>query len=331
MGFVKNILYRIASSKLIPFFTQKTIFPYYHIVRNNQVDHIEYLYSYKNEHQFKQDIDFLLQHYNPIESIDQLRNDQLKNSFLLSFDDGLEEVYSVVFPILKEKNIKAFFFLNPNFVDNVDSLYKHDISVIIKHLNANQFEAKATKVIASIMQFDFASNEEFISKFKNTKFADRHKIKEVIAFLGIDMKHYLTNQKVYLSKKQIQEMLDYGMFFGGHTMSHPPLAQLSHEEKKAEIIDSIEWVKTNFKVDYSAFAFPFTDKNSSKKLFEELFEYDKNILIFGNSGLKRDIDNRIIQRFSLENPNKTITKVIVTEHLYKLFNKMTGNYQIKRK
>lgn len=331
MGFVKNILYRISSSKLIPLFTQQTIFPYYHIVRNNQVDHIEYLYSYKNEQQFRADIDFLLQHYNPIQTIDQLRDDQLKNSFLISFDDGLEEVYSVVFPILKEKNIKAFFFLNPNFIDNVDSLYKHDISVILKHLNDNQFDAKTTEAIAAIMQFDFTSNEEFISKFKNTKFADRHKIKEVVVFLGIDIKHYLTHQKVYLSKAQIQEMLDYGMFFGGHTLSHPPLIQLSHEEKKAEIIGSIEWVKTNFNIDYSAFAFPFTDKNNSKKLFEELFEYDKNILIFGNSGLKKDIDNRIIQRFSLENPNKKTAKVIVTEHLYSWFNKMIGNYQIKRK
>lgn len=321
----------MASSKLIPFFTQQTIFPYYHIVRNNKVDHIEYLYSYKNEEQFRKDIDFLLQHYKPIQSIDELRNRQLKNSFLISFDDGLEEVYSVAFPILKEKNIKAFFFLNPNFIDNMDSLYKHDISVIIKHLNANQFDEKKAKKIASMMQFDFASSEEFISKFKNTKFADRHKIKEIIAFLGIDMKHYLTNQKVYLSKAQIQEMLDYGMFFGGHTMSHPPLAQLSHEEKKAEIIESIEWIKKNFNIDYSAFAFPFTDKNNSKKLFEELFEYDKNSLIFGNSGLKKDIDNRIIQRFSLENPNKKTAKIIVAEHLYKLFNKMTGNYQIKRK
>lgn len=321
----------MASRKLIPFFTQQTIFPYYHIVRNNKVDHIEYLYSYKNEEQFRKDIDFLLQHYKPIQSIDELRNRQLKNSFLISFDDGLEEVYSVAFPILKEKNIKAFFFLNPNFIDNVDSLYKHDISVIIKHLNANQFDEKKAKKIASMMQFDFASSEEFISKFKNTKFADRHKIKEIIAFLGIDMKHYLTNQKVYLSKAQIQEMLDYGMFFGGHTMSHPPLAQLSHEEKKAEIIESIEWIKKNFNIDYSAFAFPFTDKNNSKKLFEELFEYDKNSLIFGNSGLKKDIDNRIIQRFSLENPNKKTAKIIVAEHLYKLFNKMIGNYQIKRK
>jgi peptidoglycan/xylan/chitin deacetylase (PgdA/CDA1 family) len=126
-------------------------------------------------------------------------------------------------------------------------------------------------------------------------------------------------------------MLEYGMFFGGHTMSHPPLSQLKHDENKTEIIDSINWVKTNFGIDYSIFAFPFTDKNISKKLFDELFEYDENILLFGNSGLKKDFDYRIIQRFSLEDPNKLIGKTIISENIYKLFNKITGQYHIKRK
>ena len=87
----------------------------------------------------------------------------------------------------------------------------------------------------------------------------------------------------------------------------------------------------NFNIDYSFFAFPFSDKAISKKLMEALFTYDKNIKVFGNSGLKKDFDSRIIQRFSLENPSKNTEKQVVTENLYKYFNKLIGNYNIKRK
>ena len=79
------------------------------------------------------------------------------------------------------------------------------------------------------------------------------------------------------------------------------------------------------------FAFPFSDKSASKKLLTTLFAYDKNIRIFGNAGIKKDVDSRIIQRFSLENPHKVIEKQIVTENLYKYFNRLIGKYHISRK
>ena len=40
-------------------------------------------------------------------------------------------------------------------------------------------------------------------------------------------------------------MIDDGFYFGGHTMTHPPLNQLTHEEQKKEIINSINWLKEN--------------------------------------------------------------------------------------
>ena len=99
---------------------------------------------------------------------------------------------------------------------------------------------------------------------------------------------------------------------------------------KIEILDSINWLKSNFGVKYSLFAFPYTDKNISKKLINTLLEYDEKIIIFGNSGFKKDINSSIIQRFSLENPNEYPTKKIVTEHFYKCYNKLIGKYNIQR-
>jgi peptidoglycan/xylan/chitin deacetylase (PgdA/CDA1 family) len=331
MGIIKDNLYRISSKNLVGLFKKQSVYPYYHIIRDDKVAHIENLYQYKNISQFKNDLEVLSKNFNPLTLNNLTDNKKNNNGFLISFDDGLEEIYSVVFPILKEKNLKAIFFINPVFVDNNEGLYKHYISVIINHLKDKNYTKEALDTIGSIFNFSYISTDDFIAKFKNIRFSDRNKITEVLNYLKIDIQQYLKTQKPYISKEQIQEMVDHGFYFGGHTMSHPPLEQLSFEEQKKEIIDSIDWIKNNFNIKYSLFAFPFSDKKISKKLLTDLFEYDKDILLFGNSGLKKDFDNRIIQRFSIENPKKEIEKIIVTENLYKYYNKVIGKYKISRK
>ncbi|WP_396197697.1 polysaccharide deacetylase family protein [Flavobacterium sp.] len=331
MGIIKDTLYRISNKQFLKNFKNQSIFPYYHIVRDNQVAHIENLYQFKNCKQFLNDINILTTNYKPINPQDLLNNKNLKNNFLLSFDDGLEEVYTIIYPILKKNNLKAIFFINPNFVDNNEGLYKHYISIIVTHLKKNNFEKSTLDKISQKLSFTYNTIEEFKQKFINIKFSEREKIKDILVVLNIDIKTYLKEQHPYITKKQIQEMINDGFYFGGHTMTHPPLNQLTHEEQKKEIINSINWLKENFNINYSLFAFPFSDKSISKKLLNELFEYDSNIKLFGNSGLKKDIDKRIIQRFSLENPKKQTEKQIVTENLYKYFNKLIGKYNIKRK
>lgn len=331
MGLVKNILYKISNKKFLFVFKNQSIFPYYHLVKDNQIAHIENLYQFKNQKQFINDLDILTKNYIPIHPQDILDGNNIKNGFVLTFDDGLHEIYSVIYPILKERNIKGIFFINPNFVDNNEGLYKHYISIIISHLKKTNFEKESTDKISQLFSFTYNSIEEFKKKFINIKYADREKVYQVLAFLNIDYQQYLTDFKPYISKKQMQEMLDDGFYFGGHTMSHSPLNQLSHKEQKEEIINSINWLKENFDINYSLFAFPFSDKGVSKRLLNKLFEYDNTIRIFGNSGIKKDFDGRIIQRFSLEHPNKQTEKQIVTENLYKYYNKIIGKYNISRK
>lgn len=331
MGIIKDTLYKISNKHFLKIFKNQSIFPYYHIVRDNQVAHIENLYKFKNCQQFLNDVNVLIANYKSITPKDLLENKKLKNNFLLSFDDGLQEVYTIIYPILKKNNLKAIFFINPNFIDNNEGLYKHYISIIISHLKSNNFEKSTLDKISRNLSFTYNSIEEFKQKFINIKFSEREKINEILDLLNFDIKAHLKEHQPYITKEQIQEMINDGFYFGGHTMTHPPLNQLTHEEQKKEIINSIDWLKENFNINYSLFAFPFSDKTISKKLLNELFKYDNNIKLFGNSGLKKDIDTRIIQRFSLENPKKQIEKQIVTENLYKYYNKIVNKYKLKRK
>ncbi len=330
MGSDKDSLYMISGKYFLPTIKKQSIFPYYHLIKDNTVPHIENLYRFKNVQQFMDDIDFLKRNYKPINPKQLLSGSRPENSFLITFDDGLAEIYSIVFPILKEKGLNAIFFINPDFVDNNESLYKHDISIIIKKLKDEGFSPAHVKIITEALTISHTSESDLIQQLKSVKFSDRDRIKALLTKLDINIADYLNTQKPYVTKAQIKEMLEAGFYFGGHTRSHPPLTQLSFDEQKSEIIGSIEWLKSNFGIEYSLFAFPFSDSGISQKLMNDLFKYDENILIFGNSGIKKDIDERVIQRFSLENPDKDPVKQIVTENLYKFFNKLIGKYQIRR-
>ena len=67
MGFIKNILYAVSNKKMLRFFRNQTVFPSYHLVNDNLVNHIKHLYEYKNIEQFSADIDTLVNNYSNLE------------------------------------------------------------------------------------------------------------------------------------------------------------------------------------------------------------------------------------------------------------------------
>jgi len=334
MGLVKNIIYKIAFPLFTHLVKKRAIFPYYHLVNDKKVAHINHLYAYKNINAFKKDLDFLTQNYTSISPetlIQSIGKPPIpNNSFLLTFDDGLSEIYTTVYPILKARKISAMFFLNPNFIDNNKSLYKHDLSVIIEKMKSADLKSEVINTVAQKLGLSNPAIDDLSKRILQIKQSDAAQIEEIASLLKLDLKKYLADHKPYLTQGQIKEMIADGFFFGGHTMSHPRLPELPLEQQKEEVLTSMQWVKDTFELEYSSFAFPFSDKGISKSLINAIFDYDANALVFGNSGFRKDIHPRIIQRFSLEDSSKKTARTIITENIYLLYNKLIGKYSVKR-
>ena len=210
-------------------------------------------------------------------------------------------------------------------------LYKHKISLILDSIKKNGVNESIMNKLRVVFKSNLKTKKKLIKSVKNIKYCETKILHQVLEIFDINVEKYLKDKKPYITKDEIKEMIDDGFYFGGHTMSHKPLQKLCYDEQKGEIINSIEWLKKNFGITYSLFAFPFSDKDISKKLISDILDYDKNIVLFGNSGIKKDISNSILQRFSLEIPTKKIERLILTENLYKFYNKLIGKYKIRRK
>lgn len=298
---------------IISHFGKKIIFPFYHIVSDEDCPHVKNLYPIKRIKEFEKELDFLQQHYHPI-NLEELTNyinnntEPSKPSFFLSFDDGLKECYDVIAPILLKREISAAFFINSGFVNNQDLFYRYKISLIIE------------KIINQNISYSLSINE-----LLNLQYADIPKIESIAQDLKINFDDFLLNEKPYMDWVEINELKNQGFYIGGHSIDHPYYYQISLEEQINQTTNSVNTVVDKLNLDYRIFSFPFTDFQVSHSFFNEVYTNKVCDFTFGTAGIKDDEIRKNIQRISMDKLNESInhyfTKNQVLYFLKKLLNK----------
>ena len=307
---VKNISNLGASVYSLDALINKTnhrlVLPFYHAVTDSNPVHIKNLYESRSVEAFKNDLDFLLNHYKSISlqeliALNKSEKSITENCFHLTFDDGLSEFYNVVAPILKEKGVHATVFLNSDFIDNKELFFRFKASILFEELKDE-----------SILNF---------------KFSESTKMDVIAKDNEIDFDTYLKDVRPYLSSEQIIELIGDGFTFGAHSKNHPLYKDLSLEEQISQTKDSLETVKSMFNLDYSVFSFPFTDDGVSMQLFNEVEHYTD--LTFGCAGIKEDSAKNHLQRIPMER-EKSGKEIIKTEYVYCLAKQKLGKNKIMR-
>lgn len=277
---------------------KKNIYPFYHTVSNSDLPYIRNLYPLKSVNQFERELDFFQKNYQNISLTDlmaQQKSGQLNdnNYFHLSFDDGLKECASIIAPILKERNLDATFFINPNFVENQAVFYRYKVALLIEKLPEQKKE---------LLQLTIH---------------DETKINELIIKHEINLSDF----DVYMNLDEITQLKKDGFSIGAHSMNHPFYADISFDQQLSETNESLNWVEKYLNLDYRTFSFPFSDLAVKKQFFEEI-ELD---LSFGTAGIKDDEIATHIQRLPMDDNtgsvNLFIRKHLTLYHIKKLINK----------
>ena len=285
---------------------QNFIIPFYHVVSDEACPHIQNLYQYKNTKEFERDLDYMAAHYMPI-GADDLGNVlagkyNRKKIMLLTFDDGLRQMYDIVAPILLKKGIPAIFFLNTDFIDNKDLMFRYKTSLVAGKEGHPLFNAR---------------NDAELSK-------------AIGAEMDAIFEAFLKEYRPYMSSEQIRSLIGQGFSIGAHSCSHPYYADLSLAEQLSQTLDCIDLLKKDFVVKQKLFAFPFTDDGVSKDFFEAIFENGKVDFSFGGAGIKKDIHPRQFQRVPMEGWNASAEQILKSEYLYYLLRASLGKNTIVR-
>lgn len=311
------------------------ILPFYHIVSDNDVQHVKHLYTYKNIAEFTEDLDYFLKHYSPVSLSDLLdcinKHQSLpKNSFLLTFDDGFREIFNVVAPILKDKGVPATFFLNNGFLDNKQLFFRHKASVLIEHLQSAG-ELSSTDKIKDIFKKNRIIFTDLKATILSVEYHKRNVIDEIALIVNVDFDDYLASYKPYLNSDQVEKLIDDGFTIGAHSIDHPLYSSLPLEDQLYQTRESIKLIRERFSLDYNAFAFPFTDNGVSKRYFEEILSSGSVDISFGTSGIVKDLWPNNLQRIEMEGKSILPAKrIIALQYANYILGILTGRDEIRR-
>lgn len=349
MSLFKSIFFevskRIPLNWLLKASPESALFPYHHLVSDIPVPHIENLYSFKNSKEFIKDLDYLLKHFRPM-SVEELTTcvketiSLPRNSFLLTFDDGLKEVREVIAPILKQKGVPAIFFVNPAFINNQRLYYRCKISLIIGRIRKG---VSTSSLNIMIQQLNLATKQqtkllstssEIASLFDRIRGLDQRS-EPLIDKLGeiaeIDFDSYLRDVRPFLTTDDLQQLSADGFTIGAHSWDHPYYTLLSEKEQIEQTIRSVRFVCEHISQDTVHFSFPHSDKSLKQTFFEQI-NLEKPIIdvFYGIQNQKNEIRNRMIHRFNAERPGIPVSNMIKAVLWQTILLRKAGKYMVNR-
>lgn len=340
MSQLKQLYYTLSSvlptTQLLKAAGNPVLFPYHHLVSNQKALHIRQLYSYKNEQQFADDLDHMLRYLRPV-SADALAagvntNQPLpSNAFLITFDDGLREVYDIIAPVLLKKGIPAVFFINPAFVDNKELFYRCKLSLILEALSNNNIKKELLEQCNTLLNLPaLASLSELKHAVKQINNLNAHIADELGLLLEISFNDFLEQQQPFLTSEQLTELGNKGFTIGAHSWNHPYYHLLTDEEKLEQTISSMNYVITHFKPTVTTFSFPHFDNRLPQSFFDALKQRASIDLLFGIQNQKYELQNKMLHRFNAERPELPFKKQLNGVLLFMILQRFIGSYMVKR-
>lgn len=303
------------------------VIPLYHAISGRPSPYVKHVGVWRSTQRFAEDLDFLLKHYEPV-SLAELKAGKKtsKPPLHLTFDDGLAECYTTVFPILKKKGVPATFFVNSAFVDNKDLFFRFQASLIIDKAGSEPEALKALLAWKEKQKIG-GSWQAFLLSIR---YENRAVLKEIARELGIDFAGYLKQHPCYMSLQQLKRLEREGFTIGAHSIDHPRYDALPLAEQLRQTLESLAFVKHHFAPPTRAFAFPFTDFGVGLQFFRELEKAAACDLSFGCAGLKQDAAPEHLQRVPFDENPYSARANLSKEYLYFLLKAPLGRNVLRR-
>ncbi|WP_213276919.1 polysaccharide deacetylase family protein [Campylobacter vulpis] len=279
----------------------------YHYVRES-VKNLPF-FRYLSFSNFKKQLDFFEANFGLVsfEEFCRLKTEPefiscLKNKILLSFDDGLKEHFSLVYPELLKRKALGIFFMPTAVLEEEKALCVHKIHYLLGHGGGGgKLLDLALKLVEPSMcesenaylfedYYDLLDDEESVKNFKlllNYNLKEEFK-EEVLSALikkcGLSEAQIYENY--YLNHEELKIMSANQMLIGSHAHAHINFLNLNAKEEAKEVQKSFE-ILSFLNPAIRTFCYPYGEfsRNSRTILqnlgvdfaFVSLDEYKKDI------------------------------------------------------
>lgn len=176
---------------------------------------------------------------------------------LITFDDGYLDNYSLAFPILRQHGFPAIIFLTTDHI-GTDTPFFWDL--IAYSIYRTKLDHITIPKIGTFFWEDLSQVDMTILKITEiVKRLPQNEIRSITdqipERLGVSIPHN-TFANLMMSWEQIRELNSKGIDFGGHTMTHPILTQISSSQARSEIEGSKKKIEAEIDEQITSFAYP---------------------------------------------------------------------------
>ncbi|MFO1022461.1 MAG: polysaccharide deacetylase family protein [Planctomycetales bacterium] len=191
--------------------------------------------------------------------LDDVFRARQRRCVLITFDDGYQDNYSLAYPVLKNHNVSATFFLSTGFLDHPHISWWDDVSWMVK--NSTREKLPSSHWIQGETEIDRDEPQKTIRTLLQVyKSLPGDETPRYLDFLAAATGSGRCPQEqatgIWMTWDMVREMHQGGMSFGGHTVNHPILARLNPAAKEYEICESCARIQHELGTPVKYFSYP---------------------------------------------------------------------------
>jgi peptidoglycan/xylan/chitin deacetylase (PgdA/CDA1 family) len=154
---------------------------------------------------------------------------------VLTFDDGLRNNLTVVYPILRQLQIPAAFFVCPGLIGTGKWLWNHEMRCRLQSLGAEELAELRRALLAPD-----ASVEGVVEWMKKLKLPQRERVQELVRGATAKFQPSPAQREAYdlMNWPELLQMDPALVTLGSHTQTHPILPTLTAGEIEFELRES---------------------------------------------------------------------------------------------
>jgi peptidoglycan/xylan/chitin deacetylase (PgdA/CDA1 family) len=205
-----------------------------------------------------QQLRYLVRHFKIVSldsMLDRIMNGSLPlaHEIVLTFDDGLRNNLTVVYPILRELQLPATMFVCPALVESGEWLWNHEMRCRLQTLAAPDLAELRMKLLTP------GNTVEAIIEWMKTLQLQKRRTAEAIirqATTGFQPTEAQREAFDIMNWNDLRSLDPELITVGSHTLSHPILTKLSGEEIETEIVESRRCLEQRLERKIDFFCYP---------------------------------------------------------------------------
>jgi peptidoglycan/xylan/chitin deacetylase (PgdA/CDA1 family) len=201
---------------------------------------------------------YLATHFNVVSletMLDRITNGSLPlaHEIVLTFDDGLRNNLTVVYPMLRELQLPATMFICPALVESGAWLWNHEMRCRLQILAVPELAELRMKLLSPGTSVDAIVEWMKTLPLEQRRIAEETVRQATAGFLPSAAQHEAFDVMNWSDLRSLDRDL---ITVGSHTLSHPILTKLSVQEIEAEILESRRCLEQRLERKVDLFCYP---------------------------------------------------------------------------